>query len=439
MTATSSEEIVGKEEKEETYYKRIIENGGKLVKLVAEIPMAKLPHKTYKIVQSADGVLYCSCPAWAFQKKAPKDRECKHTRAVLAGSAIASSGISFEEAEEAPALPKETITTTKIKSITGKTKMTSKTSLIGLEYEEKVLESVMKCGLSALLIGETGTGKTSLAKEIAKTLGKEVVRVNLDGGMTPDELVGRIMLKGSETYFEKGIVPKAMEKGACLILDEVNACLPDTLFVLHALLEKPSRLLIPETGEEITPSEGFCVIATMNPSHDYAGTKGLNPAFYSRFGVTLRFKSVKGENLCMALASHVSTAPANHVAEVAWIIEEIEKHRQEEKINTRVSIREGISALLLAEDGLTLDEAIDVSIISRLEKHEIGELSKSCGGRVKVKKEIATSVDDLLRKANEAGKLGCEIADLKNKLTKFEKLHEVMKTISSLKLEESKS
>ena len=43
------------------------------------------------------------------------------------------------------------------------------------------------------------------------------------------------------------------------------------------------------------------VVATMNPSHEYAGTKQLNAALYSRFGMVLRFGTLKGDKLLRAL------------------------------------------------------------------------------------------------------------------------------------------
>lgn len=34
--------------------------------------------KLYTIKVGNDGVPYCTCPSWKFQKKAQKDRRCKH-------------------------------------------------------------------------------------------------------------------------------------------------------------------------------------------------------------------------------------------------------------------------------------------------------------------------------------------------------------------------
>jgi midasin len=49
-----------------------------------------------------------------------------------------------------------------------------------------------------LLMGETGTGKTTLIREIAEEAKKELVRVNLNGQTGREELVGKYILKNDE-------------------------------------------------------------------------------------------------------------------------------------------------------------------------------------------------------------------------------------------------
>ena len=43
------------------------------------------PEKSYEIRQGADGVVYCNCPAWKFQRLASGNRTCKHLKSFHAG------------------------------------------------------------------------------------------------------------------------------------------------------------------------------------------------------------------------------------------------------------------------------------------------------------------------------------------------------------------
>lgn len=307
--------------------------------------------------------------------------------------------------------------------------------LIGLEKHAKMLISAMRLGMPSLLIGETGTGKTSLAKVLGEvTLGKKVVRINLDGGCTPDEIIGRYQLKGTETVFELGIIPQAMKEGSVVILDEINAALPDTLFALHPVLEENPRLLITETGEDIKPAPGFCVVATMNPSHEYAGTKQLNAALYSRFGMVLRFDTLKGDKLLRALTLHIPTAPAASVTRIALIMETVERLRGDDKVNTRITIREGIAALQLSMDGLSIEEAIEASISGKLEAYELKEVSAT--GVLKASLHAghslgSMSITEVLEKASTAVKLEREVLKLQKEIKAYSKLADVLKSMAS--------
>jgi hypothetical protein len=54
---------------------------------LATIPSSSNPEIVYTIKRGADGNVYCSCPAWKFQKLNPKNRTCKHLRALAAAMA----------------------------------------------------------------------------------------------------------------------------------------------------------------------------------------------------------------------------------------------------------------------------------------------------------------------------------------------------------------
>jgi cobaltochelatase CobS len=142
--------------------------------------------------------------------------------------------------------------------------------------------------MPVLIIGETGTGKTTAVRTLAGQTNKPYRRVNLNGGTTADELVGRILLNKEGTYWADGILTEAIRKGFWIVLDEINAAGADVLFALHSLLDDDRMLVLAENdGEIVRPHEDFRLFATMNPSGDYAGTREMSKALMSRFPLVL--------------------------------------------------------------------------------------------------------------------------------------------------------
>lgn len=138
-----------------------------------------------------------------------------------------------------------------------------------------------------LLKGETGTGKTTLVHELAHRTNNSLRQINLNGNTTVDEIVGRTVLKGQGTEFIDGIMIDAMRNGHWLLLDELNAGLPEVLLALQQVLIDGKYTLVESDGEVVKAHPNFRVFGTMNPPETYIGTNHLNPATLSRFGVVI--------------------------------------------------------------------------------------------------------------------------------------------------------
>lgn len=155
------------------------------------------------------------------------------------------------------------------------------------------LTIAVKENIPALLVGQTGTGKNTILKHVAESLNRtDIVRVNLTGETTVEDLTGRVQLKDGNTVDQDGNVTLAVREGKYLILDEINACQPEVLFALQSLLDDDHSLTLPN-GEVVKAHKDFRVFATMNPTSGYVGTKSLNKAFMSRFGVVLEVDYVE--------------------------------------------------------------------------------------------------------------------------------------------------
>jgi MoxR-like ATPase len=160
----------------------------------------------------------------------------------------------------------------------------------GQEEARRVISAAIRIRQNIMLEGHTGVGKTTLLYEMAHDAGKKLIRVNLNGQTGKEDFVGQHLVRatehGPETYFVYGVLAEAMRTGEWLVCDEINAALPEILFVLQSALDDDRAIkLVENGGEVITAHPDFRFFATMNPSDEYAGTKELNGALKSRFGL----------------------------------------------------------------------------------------------------------------------------------------------------------
>lgn len=167
------------------------------------------------------------------------------------------------------------------------------------------LEIAFNEGIPTLLVGQTGTGKNTILRHIAEKNNRtDIVRINLTGETTVEDLTGRVQLKDGNTVDQDGNVTLSVRNGKILILDEINACQPEVLFALQSLLDDDHSLTLPN-GEVVKAHKDFRVFATMNPSSGYVGTKSLNKAFMSRFGVVLEVDYVDAQTELELISSVV--------------------------------------------------------------------------------------------------------------------------------------
>ena len=127
----------------------------------------------------------------------------------------------------------------------------------------KTLAIAIRDNMPVLLIGESGTGKTSAIRYLAHETGNGLRRVNLNGGTTADELVGRLLINDKGTYWVDGVLTEAMHKGEWIVLDEINAALPEVLFVLQSVLDDDGYLVLAEKDDKeiVTKHPNFRLFA----------------------------------------------------------------------------------------------------------------------------------------------------------------------------------
>ena len=140
------------------------------------------------------------------------------------------------------------------------------------------------------ITGLSGNGKTFGVEQACAQLKRELIRVNITIETDEDDLIGGFRLVDGATVWHNGPVIEALERGAVLLLDEVDLA-SNKILCLQPILEGKG-LFLKKIGKFVNPAKGFNVIATANTkgkgSDDgrFIGTNVLNEAFLERFPVT---------------------------------------------------------------------------------------------------------------------------------------------------------
>ena len=153
---------------------------------------------------------------------------------------------------------------------------------------KKVIQS--KQFYPTFITGLSGNGKTFGVEQACAQLKRELIRVNITIETDEDDLIGGFRLVDGATVWHNGPVIEALERGAILLLDEIDLA-SNKVLCLQSILEGKG-VFLKKIGKVVRPKVGFNVIATANTkgkgSDDgrFIGTNVLNEAFLERFALT---------------------------------------------------------------------------------------------------------------------------------------------------------
>ena len=154
------------------------------------------------------------------------------------------------------------------------------------------IKTIIKANLfyPTFITGLSGNGKTFSVEQACAQLRRELIRVNITIETDEEDLIGGFRLVDGNTVWHNGPVIEALERGAVLLLDEIDLA-SNKILCLQSILEGKG-VFLKKIGKFVHPAPGFNVIATANTkgkgSDDgrFIGTNILNEAFLERFTVT---------------------------------------------------------------------------------------------------------------------------------------------------------
>jgi nitric oxide reductase NorQ protein len=228
--------------------------------------------------------------------------------------------------------------------------------------EEMVFRAAFRQGLSVLLKGPTGCGKTRFVEAMAYELDRPLITVACHDDLTTADLVGRFLLKGGETVWVDGPLTRAVRDGAICYLDEVVEARQDTTVVLHPLADHRRQLPIDRLGITLEAAPGFCLVVSYNPGYQSV-LKDLKDSTRQRMvAIELDFPPAEIEQKVVIHEGGVDHNAAAQLVRLAQAVRRLETAALREVASTRVLI----AAARLTVEGVSVRDAARAAVAGPL-------------------------------------------------------------------------
>jgi MoxR-like ATPase len=186
--------------------------------------------------------------------------------------------------------------------------------IVGKHAEVRFALVALMCRGHLLIEDVPGTGKTVLAKAIAKSLGCSFRRIQFTPDLLPSDVTGLSIYNQKTQEFEFRAGPIMSQ---VVLADEINRATPKTQSALLECMEERQATVDGTTWQMPDP---FIVIATQNPI-EYEGTFALPEAQLDRFMLRIKLGYPQPVEEVVILDEQKRHHPIDELAEVVGVEE----------------------------------------------------------------------------------------------------------------------
>ena len=179
----------------------------------------------------------------------------------------------------------------------------------GQGAQVRLILAAFLAGGHVLIEDNPGTGKTTLAKALALSVGAQFTRVQFTPDLLPSDIVGVSVFNPQAQSFDFHAGPIFTQ---ILLADEINRASPRTQ---SALLEAMAEAQVTVEGRTTRLDDLFFVIATQNPV-EFRGTYPLPEAQMDRFAIRVSLGYVSAEEEVAIVAAQGRIHPLEAVRAV---------------------------------------------------------------------------------------------------------------------------
>ena len=209
---------------------------------------------------------------------------------------------------------------------------------------DELMELIAEGHRNLYMVGPAGTGKTTLAKQIAKALDRDFGFLSLSIGVTETHLLGRMLPKADGTW---GYVPsrfvEVYENGGVFLLDEIDAADSNVMVTINAALAN-GVLANPQSGKVHVRHDDCIIVGAANTfgrgaDAQYVGRNQLDAATLDRFVLATVFVDYDPDlELALAMSMLDDDKATDLISWVTELREKVATNRLRRVVSTRLVV-----------------------------------------------------------------------------------------------------